>query len=198
LVQRYLLAESKGESTCGLDLYLACKPWESRNRYINYNYAVRNAWIEVAPGRHEIDGACNDVEIEAWFDREFDPASRLELDPYQFRLRHELLPDRSTSLERIRGLNPWIYHSLLTVWEDARGKYAEMWDLMKGEKFSDRVLTVAYEASWGVFERLVDKLDDEEALTTITREEFETLVKTSWEKAEASLARKNWGKQEGK
>jgi hypothetical protein len=56
VVQRYMLAEAKGESSEALDTYLAFKPWESENRFRNYNHLASYGWIKEAPGRHEMDG----------------------------------------------------------------------------------------------------------------------------------------------
>lgn len=49
LAQLYLLAEGKGESTEGLDAYLAFMPWKSKNRFENYKYALEQGWIKEVP-----------------------------------------------------------------------------------------------------------------------------------------------------
>jgi hypothetical protein len=45
----YMLAESKGESTAGLDALLAFMPWKNKNRRFNYQQAIGGKLIEESP-----------------------------------------------------------------------------------------------------------------------------------------------------
>ena len=118
-----MLAEAKGESTEALDTYLAFKPWESENRFRNYNHLARYGWIKEAPGRREMDGTYPDPDpYGVWY---VPPKQDNPLDYDTVRFRHEVhgtsgpsTPDEAKRLERIRKWQPMLYDSILEVWDD--------------------------------------------------------------------------------
>jgi hypothetical protein len=65
----YMLRDSKGESTEGLDAMLAFMPWKSKSRCENYNHAYDQEWVKEEP------------EVRSWEwagDSESTAAPRLE------------------------------------------------------------------------------------------------------------------------
>lgn len=130
VVQRYMLAEAKGESTEALDTYLAFKPWESENRFRNYNHLARYGWIKEAPGRHEMDGTYPESEgLGGWY---MTPQRDSLLDGDTFRFRQEVhgnpgpsIPDERKRLERIRKWHRSLYDSILEVWDDGCQKHPQ-------------------------------------------------------------------------
>ena len=58
VARSYMLAESKGESTQGLDAVLAFKPWENKNRADNYMHALEQGSVDEA--------AWHDSKVDNW------------------------------------------------------------------------------------------------------------------------------------
>ena len=188
LVQRYMLAEAKGESTQPLDTYLALKPWESANRFANYIYTSKQGMITEPQGRTGIDELYEEMmksgSLESSFDRHTRDDQPLNYDPFEFHLRFRggsgtRSYEKREAMARIRAWWPWMYHRILEVWEDAAQRQSEAYDEVyekarrafeglvfddefdEMNDFSNYLDAIMKQSDWyGKFNRLADSFKD--------------------------------------
>lgn len=125
LAKRYMLADARKEPTEALDTYVAFKPWENANRCLNFNYLVKQGWIRETPGREEIDGFYDQAAELGYLESHFKDGAYqlhpLDHDPLYFRRQlGGRWSEKDKWMQKIRERQPWIYHRILKVWEDAR------------------------------------------------------------------------------
>ncbi len=206
LVQRYMLAEAKGGSTEALDTYLAFKPWESANRFYNYDYALKREWITEAPGRFEMEAEYPDWKervLQGLFKNPSERGDVLDFEPLAF--RQEVCGyerEGAEVVERIRVRWPWLYQRVLEVWDECRERsdqFVEQMDV-KYHRRDEYQLTIQEmakaESNWEKYRRIIDYFRDDAPLN-ITDEEFERLVNPPGESQEKGEPVKKTGRKTG-